>query len=371
MEEFNLIPRSGTFADVANTIDENFGLVQEALERLTYSREGFCGMYDTYAALVAAYPNPTAGSFAYVGDAFPMTTYKVDGSGNWYDSDQEYDGGEIDLTNYARSANLEAVEDEVDALIEAGFVFAGVATPTGTPVTSDGVKKFYLAWTAGTYTSYNNYVVSAGELHVFTFNGSSTWTDTKLDIVAKSVVGGYDTEPTEDSGKPITSGGVYDALAALEQTIGGEVLNEVNVTGLDNLTNVDNSKAGSLTRYTVVATKSSNTFKVGTLDVISDKDGDVLTQILTTHYSFANGELHTNIANASYVRQYYRTNALSSGQFNPSNWTLWKPMNDAYLDSLHSTISHETDDAIDSAISTAFSNNIKGTESIIDNIVYL
>lgn len=369
MEDFNRIPRSGTFSDVSNTIDANFVLVHEALERLEYSREGFCGMYASATALNTAYPHPTTGSFAYVGSDFPMDVYKESG-GSWVLFIEDgYDGGGIDLTQYATSSSVSSLSSTLTALLDAGFIYAGVATPSGTPVTNDGIRKFYFAWTAGTYTNYGSAVVASGELAVLTWNGATTWNSTKMDIVAKGIVGGYDEDVIEDSEKPATGGAVYNALSSLQEAFERDIYNEIDISHLDDLDLVTLGYiryAGTLSRFIVTSGSPGNAYKVGTLDVFSDKDGNVVTQVFTTHYVFIGGSIDTSEITDDYLHQYYRSKRIV-GASQSESWTSWKPVNDLVLDALHTTITSETTSAISTALSTA----LNYTETIITNIVDL
>lgn len=80
-----------------------------------------------------------------------------------------------------------------------GYVYAGVATPSTSPVTG---KVFYLAVQAGTYTNFGNAVVTAG-LNVLKKNGSAWSVDQFIAI---------DAEPTQGSANLVKSGGVLNSI---------------------------------------------------------------------------------------------------------------------------------------------------------------
>jgi hypothetical protein len=80
-----------------------------------------------------------------------------------------------------------------------GYVYAGVATPSTSPVTG---KVFYLAVQAGTYTNFGNAVVTAG-LNVIKYNGSAWSVDQVIAI---------DAEPTQGSDHLVKSGGVLGSI---------------------------------------------------------------------------------------------------------------------------------------------------------------
>lgn len=401
MENFNNIPNSGTYGAAIALINANFQLTKQQLERLEYSREGFCGMYDTQSALQSAYPSPTAGSFAYVGTSFPMAVYKSNG-GTWYDSGQTYDGGSIDLTQYAKDSDLQSLEGVVDSLRASGYIFAGVASPSLIPDTISGTKKFYIAWAAGNYSRYGGYTLSDGELAVLAYNGS-TWANSKTDIVAKSIVAdAYDDEPTEDSDNLLSSGAIFDALGSLKQELeddisaidltfqSGESISDVaimqelgdSVSSIPSqkvvkdavfntidISDIDTMDAATLSpfrtantqaRYMVTHTVQSVKYKVGVLDVLSDSSGHVLTQVLTSHYAIINGQIDTTQHNDNVVNQYYRSVKINGGTL-PTDvgvWTSWKLMNNTIINQLQASIA-------------SIEQKVDYTETIIYNITSL
>ena len=79
--------------------------------------------------------------------------------------------------------------------IDNGYVYAGIATPSSTPVTG---KVFYLALTAGTYTNFGSIDVSQG-INILNYNGSAWSLDTLI---------GIDDELTPGSNKLPKSGNV-------------------------------------------------------------------------------------------------------------------------------------------------------------------
>lgn len=107
------------------------------------------------------------------------------------------------LAATSSKAGLLSASDKakIDALASEGYLFAGVATPSGTPATTTG-KVFYLAVEAGTYTNYGNISLPNG-INVITKNGS-TWTG--ISIV------GIDDKPTKDSTALAESGDLYDVM---------------------------------------------------------------------------------------------------------------------------------------------------------------
>lgn len=91
---------------------------------------------------------------------------------------------------------LQTAINGIKSDIENGYVYAGIATTSMTPVTG---KVFYLAVTAGTYTNFGGLVVTQG-INILKYNGTA-WSQEQLI--------GIDDVPTADSDNLVESGGVY------------------------------------------------------------------------------------------------------------------------------------------------------------------
>ena len=74
------------------------------------------GLFPTSSALEAACPSPKVGDFAYVGSGFPANIYVCQTAGTWVDSGEDYDGDNVDLTDYAKKDELTQLEAEVNGL---------------------------------------------------------------------------------------------------------------------------------------------------------------------------------------------------------------------------------------------------------------
>ena len=94
---------------------------------------------------------------------------------------------------------LQGLINGVKNNVDNGYVYAGIATPSTTPVTG---KVFYLALTAGTYTNFGSTEVSQG-INILKYNGS-VWS---LDAFI-----GIDDTPTPNSPKLVKSGGAFDSV---------------------------------------------------------------------------------------------------------------------------------------------------------------
>lgn len=89
-----------------------------------YTRNGTTstGLFPTLADLQAAHPTPVVGQYAFVGAGFPADIYVCQTAGTWTDSGADYDGDNVDLTNYATKAELAQLEHKVDGYSGLGDV---------------------------------------------------------------------------------------------------------------------------------------------------------------------------------------------------------------------------------------------------------
>ena len=118
----------------------------------------------------------------------------------------------IDEKNRAEGAEtqLNSLITSIKNNIDNGYVYAGIATPTDTPVTG---KVFYIAIQAGTYTNYGGLVVMQG-INILKYDGT-TWSQEQLI--------GVDDEPTAGSKNLVKSEGIFNNLSAFD-------ISELNAT---------------------------------------------------------------------------------------------------------------------------------------------
>lgn len=74
------------------------------------------GLFPTLAALQAAYPSPVVGQYAFVGAGFPADIYVCTTAGTWTDSGEDYDGDNVDLTDYATKEEVSQLQQKVDGI---------------------------------------------------------------------------------------------------------------------------------------------------------------------------------------------------------------------------------------------------------------
>ena len=106
-------------------------------------------------------------------------------------------GGRID--------GLQTAINGINTKLAEGYFYAGIATPSTNPGTPSG-KVFYIAVSSGTYTNFSNLTAAQG-INILKYNGS---------VWSKDVVYAIDARPKKNSQNPVTSGGVFDNMGALD-----------------------------------------------------------------------------------------------------------------------------------------------------------
>lgn len=133
---------------------------------------------------------------------------------------------------------LQNAVSAINANIENGYVYAGIATPSGTPVSG---KVFYLARQAGTYTNFGGLTLTEG-VNVLKYNGTA-WSQEQLisiaDIYKNPLMGYYECDTAGGTAAktvaatgyvlPATGGSVKIKMAN-RNTVANATLN-INSTG--------------------------------------------------------------------------------------------------------------------------------------------
>jgi len=141
------------------------------------------GMYASEEALLAALPTPERGWYALVGNTLPAELYVCNTAGTWTDSGNQYDGEDVDLTQYVKTTVFQDYTNR-------GYKIVGDATPSTSP--SYPTKgDAYLASTPGVYASFGSTVLLDGQIALFKYDGSA-WS-ASIHRVGKD----YDTEISE------------------------------------------------------------------------------------------------------------------------------------------------------------------------------
>lgn len=86
------------------------------------------GLFPTSSALEAACPSPKVGDYAFVGDGFPADIYVCETAGTWTDSGEDFDGDNVDLTDYAKKEELTQLEQKVGEVEQEATMGAELST---------------------------------------------------------------------------------------------------------------------------------------------------------------------------------------------------------------------------------------------------
>ena len=108
MENLNNVPSTGTFGGSINQVNQNFGLVKDAIENVEGRTIRSKGLFPTQAALIAAYPSPKVGDYAYVGSSLPATIYDCEVEGTWHNTQQTGGSESVPLNDYPTKSEMNA-----------------------------------------------------------------------------------------------------------------------------------------------------------------------------------------------------------------------------------------------------------------------
>lgn len=249
MEDYNQIPKTGTIGGMVDNITANFQLTKEMLERLEVTKDHAVGLFSTLASLQAAYPTPEVGDWALVGDTTPFAIYKCTTAGTWSDTGGTYDGGTIDLADYAKKAEF----DSIEGIVSNNFPYT-IIEPTLNSQHTTSDKRWRIEWydvaqngdilTITCQTGYEAYVgLVESEVYVKTYTDytGGTFTlnyqdgaHTRLRVTVKRTDGGVISQEDIEANVsfsmkrytnlPSTLSELNIRLAAVEKDIAEEVI---------------------------------------------------------------------------------------------------------------------------------------------------
>jgi alpha-L-fucosidase len=114
MQQFNIVPKNGTFGSAVDKINANFTLAWVAIGNVEYSTSRNKGLFASVNALTSTIPNPQKGDWAMVGSGFPAEIYVCNTNGTWTDSGQTYEGDNVNLNDYMTAEETQrAIEEKV------------------------------------------------------------------------------------------------------------------------------------------------------------------------------------------------------------------------------------------------------------------
>jgi hypothetical protein len=110
-KELNYIPKRGVWSDSTTAIDDNFKVLEDSLTGIEDDAQKCKGLFPSLSSLQTEYPNPSVGSWAYIGSKLPASIYVYKSTGGWT-STGKTGGGDLDPSPiYANSVAITNVEN--------------------------------------------------------------------------------------------------------------------------------------------------------------------------------------------------------------------------------------------------------------------
>lgn len=203
MTNISQIKVDSDWGQEAARINQNFQNMNTDLEKVKSATTKFRGYFTSEAGLKSKYPSPKVGDTAWVGEPYPGKVYDVVTDGTWHNTEKAPDTDSVDLTDYAKKAELVELEGKTSLL-------------------QDDTDK-------------NTSEISETKAKVE--ENSSSIASLKLE---KQDTLNFDAIPTLGSNNPVTSGGIRTALdeqksevdAAKEEAI--QTINETEQSAITN-----------------------------------------------------------------------------------------------------------------------------------------
>lgn len=104
--ELSTINSTGSWGDTAARLNENFSKVGTEIEKTKHASARNKGLFASLSALQAAYPSPTVGDWAVVGNTIPGAIYRCTTAGSWSATGETGGGGEISLDDYLTATEI-------------------------------------------------------------------------------------------------------------------------------------------------------------------------------------------------------------------------------------------------------------------------
>ena len=211
----------------------------------------------------------------------------------------------------------EYLNDDILRMVQTGYKYAGIATPTTNPGTP-GQNVFYLASTTGTYTNFGGLVLDDGEIAILKYNGA--WSkdstgaaslekvnqlDQNIALLTCSTVSSTAAKTVSATGFALVTGGAFKVKFTYANTTSSPTLN-INSTGAKAIVyngaaaGADNSwSAGEVVEFYYDPTYNNNAGGfIGRSTVIR-----VLQNTETGHTDISVGGVTTPVASVEEVSQ--------------------------------------------------------------------
>ena len=152
--------------------------------------------------------------------------------------------------------------------------------------------------------------------------------------------------------KFLDSSGLQYLINKLKTQFSGNGIPSVSFDNIDNIKNLEDAYEGKPLIYAVTKPKTTtdgtvNVF-IGILEVLSDHMSHLVTQILTTHYSYDTNtkQFNFNSHNDTKINQCYRSYNISAAHLtNERNtWSDWNPFVDATIQTIIDALSKKVNE---------------------------
>ena len=116
MEALNTIPRVGKFSDITDTMNENFGLITDAVNQLENSMNMCVGIFTSSSSLPTTGVSNGSWAGVLVSGGFPCAVWTYNGS-TWSDSGETWTPDSVDAVEAARDEAISDIETAAASLI--------------------------------------------------------------------------------------------------------------------------------------------------------------------------------------------------------------------------------------------------------------
>lgn len=179
--------------------------------------------------------------------------------------------------------------------------------------------------------------------------------------------------------KFLDSNGLQHLITKLKTEFSGNGIPSVSFDNIDNIKNLEDAYEGKPLIYAVTKPKTTtngtvNVF-IGILEILSDHMSHIVTQILTTHYSYNTNtkQFDFNSHNDAEIYKCYRSYNINAAHLtNEKNtWSDWNPFVDATILSLIGDLSKQINELKSTTVILGDDGKVKASQlpSYVDDVV--
>lgn len=205
------------------------------------------------------------------------------------------------LKNAGKLADAKAVGDAINKLKNAGYLYAGIATPSTNPGTPDG-PVFYIASQAGTYSNFGNTEID--NTGIFTWGGTS-WSFEKLDFTVNDLISVKHGTFADALDAILSSNSVFEWML-VDKVDSGELIKPLwHVNG--SLVDAAGAVVSLATLTAPVFNRDSGDVYVGTTVTITCPSGSTLYYSVNGVVATSTTDVTITINEASVVKAYLKS----------------------------------------------------------------